>query len=57
MADILSDDNTVPDDWAPKVAYQYFNEALDKIGRVTKITAPWLKALLEDAGFVDVGVS
>lgn len=57
VADMKSDDDSLPADWPPKVAYELFNQALQQVGRVTDVTAPWLKSLLEDAGFVDVGVS
>lgn len=51
-----SDDNSLPDDWAPKRAFDLTVEGLKALGRVAP-DAAFLEKLLKDAGFVDVEVS
>lgn len=51
-----SDDNSVPDDWAPKRCFDLAREALGKVGRIA-LDGDGIKKLLIDAGFVDVEVS
>jgi hypothetical protein len=46
----------MPEDWAPKIAFDQGREALLKLNR-TIPTPEWLKKLLIDSGFVDVEVS
>ena len=53
---ISSDDDSVPDDWAPKRCFKLCEEALEKIGRVPP-HGDWMEKLLKDAGLVDVKVS
>lgn len=53
---IYSDDNSMPEDWPPKVTLELTCEGLHKLGRITPETQ-WLEKLLKDAGFVDVKVS
>lgn len=52
---ISSDDNSVPEDWPPKVAFELGVQALEQLGRIVP-DGKWLEKLLVDAGFVDVQV-
>lgn len=52
----FSDDNSMPEDWAPNQSFNLAVEALGKLGRIVP-TAEWLEKLLVDAGFVEVEVS
>lgn len=52
-----SDDDSMPDDWAPKhLAAMAVDVLENKLGRIVP-TADWMEKLLVDAGFVDVEVS
>lgn len=53
---MYSDDNSLPDDWPPHLAFKYGVDAFRKLGRIDP-RGPWLEKLLLDAGFVDVEVS
>lgn len=52
----FSDDDSVPDDWLPKVGLSLIEEGLKKMGRISA-TGEWMEKLLKDAGFVDVTVN
>lgn len=53
---VFSDDNSIPEGWAPKRAIELLVQGLELMGRIVP-DAKWLKKLLVDAGFVDVEVS
>jgi hypothetical protein len=52
---MYSDDNTLPDDWPPKVAFDYARSALPMMGRKIP-TAEGLEKLLVENGFAEVQV-
>lgn len=52
----FSDDNSVPEDWPPKLCLDYVRGGLQKLGRIFP-TGEWLEELLVEAGFEDVKVS
>ena len=52
---MYSDDNTMPDDWAPNRAFKLMVEGLTALGRPDP-DAAFIHKLLADAGFVDIEV-
>lgn len=50
---MYSDDNSLPDNWPPKVAFDYARSSLPMMGRKIP-TADGIKQLLVDHGFTDV---
>lgn len=53
--ELYTDDNSMPENWPPKVAFELAFQGLHKLGRLTP-NAQSLERLLKDAGFVDVEV-